>query len=83
MLRLRKFMFDRVYLGPEARGEQERVRISLRALFDHYAEEFGDEQRVIRATDPQGYYRIALKPLRARETAVAQNGTTRPATARS
>jgi dGTPase len=36
MLRLRKFMFDRVYLGPEARGEQERVRLSLRALFDHY-----------------------------------------------
>ncbi len=36
MLRLRKFMFERVYLGPEARGEQERVRIALRALFDHY-----------------------------------------------
>jgi len=36
MLRLRKFMFERVYLGPEARSEQERVRISLRALFDHY-----------------------------------------------
>ena len=36
MLRLRKFMFDRVYLGPEARSEQERVRISLRSLFDHY-----------------------------------------------
>ena len=26
MLRLRKFMFDRVYLGAEARGEQERAR---------------------------------------------------------
>ncbi len=36
MLRLRKFMFEQVYLGPEARGEQERVRIALRALFDHY-----------------------------------------------
>ena len=36
MLRLRKFMFDRVYLGPEARSEHERVRISLRSLFDHY-----------------------------------------------
>jgi len=36
MLRLRKFMFERVYLGPEARGEQDRVRIALRALFDHY-----------------------------------------------
>jgi dGTPase len=36
MLRLRKFMFDRVYLGPEARGEHERVRRTLRGLFDHY-----------------------------------------------
>ncbi len=36
MLRLRKFMFDRVYLGGEARGEQERARTALRALFDHY-----------------------------------------------
>ena len=38
MLRLRKFMFDRVYLSPEARSEQERVRTALRALFDHYLE---------------------------------------------
>ena len=36
MLRLRKFMFDRVYLGAEARAEQERAREALRALFDHY-----------------------------------------------
>ncbi|MGZ5313090.1 MAG: deoxyguanosinetriphosphate triphosphohydrolase [Solirubrobacterales bacterium] len=36
MLRLRKFMFERVYLGPEARGEHERVRRTLRGLFDHY-----------------------------------------------
>jgi dGTPase len=38
MLRLRKFMFDRVYLGAEARGEQERAREALQALFDHYLE---------------------------------------------
>jgi dGTPase len=38
MLRLRKFMFERVYLGPEARGEHERVRHTLRGLFDHYLE---------------------------------------------
>jgi dGTPase len=38
MLRLRKFMFDRVYLGPAARGEQERVRRTLGGLFDHYLE---------------------------------------------
>jgi len=38
MLRLRKFMFDRVYLGEEARSEQERAREALRALFEHYLE---------------------------------------------
>jgi dGTPase len=38
MLRLRKFMFDRVYLGPAALGEQERVRRTVRGLFDHYME---------------------------------------------
>jgi dGTPase len=36
MLRLRKFMFQRVYLGAEARAEQERARKALRGLFDHY-----------------------------------------------
>ena len=38
MLRLRKFMFDRVYLGPAARSEGERVSRTLRGLFDHYLE---------------------------------------------
>ena len=38
MLRLRKFMFDRVYLGPEARSEHERVQRTLRGLFEHYLE---------------------------------------------
>ena len=38
MLRLRKFMFDRVYLGAAARGEQERVQRTVRGLFDHYME---------------------------------------------
>jgi dGTPase len=38
MLRLRRFMFQRVYLGPEARSEHERVHRMLRALFDHYLE---------------------------------------------
>jgi dGTPase len=36
MLRLRKFMFDRVYLGAEARSEHERVRRTLTGLFEHY-----------------------------------------------
>src|SRR4051794_1646309 len=36
MLRLRKFMFDRVYLGPAARREHERVHRTMRGLFEHY-----------------------------------------------
>jgi dGTPase len=36
MLRLRKFMFDRVYLGAEARAEQERARAALSSLFAYY-----------------------------------------------
>ena len=39
MLRLRKFMFERVYLGPEARGEHDRVRRTLSGLFDHYLDD--------------------------------------------
>jgi dGTPase len=56
MLRLRKFMFERVYMGPEARREHERVERTMRGLFDHYIEhpgelpswdpEAGDAQRV-------------------------------------
>jgi len=38
MLRLRKFMFDRVYLGELARGEHERVHRAMSALFGHYLE---------------------------------------------
>jgi dGTPase len=36
MLRLRKFMFDRVYLGPEARREHARVERTMRGLFQYY-----------------------------------------------
>ncbi len=38
MLRLRKFMFQRVYLGETAQREGERVHRTLRTLFDHYME---------------------------------------------
>jgi dGTPase len=38
MLRLRKFMFDRVYLGPDARREHVRVERAMRGLFEHYVE---------------------------------------------
>jgi dGTPase len=36
MLRLRKFMFERVYLGPDARREHVRVQRAMRGLFEHY-----------------------------------------------
>jgi dGTPase len=36
MLRLRKFMFDRVYLGETARSEHVRAERTIRGLFDHY-----------------------------------------------
>jgi dGTPase len=38
MLRLRKFMFDRVYLGEAARHEQDRAQGAIQGLFDHYME---------------------------------------------
>ena len=36
MLRLRKFMFENVYLGSTARAEHERVHRAMRILFEHY-----------------------------------------------
>jgi dGTPase len=39
MLRLRKFMFERVYLGPLASSEHERVHRVMQALFEHYMEQ--------------------------------------------
>jgi dGTPase len=48
MLRLRKFMFDRVYLGPQARREHDRVGRTLRGLFDHYLDHPGE----VPARDP-------------------------------
>jgi dGTPase len=39
MLALRAFMFDRVYLGPDAQREKPRIERMLRALFDHYTEQ--------------------------------------------
>jgi dGTPase len=55
MLRLRKFMFERVYLTPDAQRELPRVERMLRALFAHYAEhppasqvpDATEEQRVV------------------------------------
>jgi dGTPase len=54
MLRLRKFMFDRVYLGPDARSEQDRVRRTMHGLFRHYLEHPGEvPSRDPEATDTQ------------------------------
>jgi dGTPase len=38
MLRLREFMFERVYLGSEAQRQKPRIERMLRTLFDHYCE---------------------------------------------
>ena len=37
MLRLRSFMFERVYLGPDAQMEKPRIERLLRTLFEEYA----------------------------------------------
>jgi dGTPase len=42
MLRLRKFMFDRVYLGEAARREHERATLAIQRLFEHYMEHPGE-----------------------------------------
>jgi dGTPase len=55
MLRLREFMFERVYLGTNAQREKPRIERMMRALFAHYAEhlppalepEATEEQRVV------------------------------------
>jgi dGTPase len=36
MTELRSFMFDRVYLGPEATREGEKIKLVVGALFEHY-----------------------------------------------
>jgi dGTPase len=52
MLRLRKFMFDSVYLGDAARSEHDRVHRTLSGLFDHYLDDAGDdEEELQRVTD--------------------------------
>jgi dGTPase len=46
MLALRTFMFERVYLAPEARAEHERAHEAIRKIFDHLVER-GDEPDAI------------------------------------
>jgi dGTPase len=55
MLRLREFMFERVYLAPDAQPDKPHIEGMLRALFDHYVEsppppmtaDASEEQRVV------------------------------------
>jgi len=47
MMRLRSFMFERVYLGPRADEERPRIERMMRALFEHHMEQLGDEQAVV------------------------------------
>ncbi len=35
MLSLRRFMFDRVYLGAQARSDNTRAKAVVRRIFDH------------------------------------------------
>jgi dGTPase len=42
MDRLRTWMFERVYLGPEAQREHSRVATLLRSLFDHFCDHPGE-----------------------------------------
>jgi dGTPase len=46
MLSLRSFMFARVYLGPHARGEQERAGQTVRAIFEHLVARGDDGESV-------------------------------------
>jgi dGTPase len=47
MLALRTFMFERVYLGPHARLEQERARVTIRRIFDHLAADGQEPERIV------------------------------------
>jgi dGTPase len=50
MAELRGFMFDRVYLGPEATREHAKIHLVVRSLFDHYC----DHPEEIPASSPPG-----------------------------
>jgi dGTPase len=43
MLSLRRFMFDRVYLGPQSAEEHARIRGTIRRIFEHLVDERGDD----------------------------------------
>jgi dGTPase len=47
MLALRRFMFDRVYLGPETRPEHVRARETIRRIFGQLTERGGDRDEIV------------------------------------
>jgi dGTPase len=47
MLSLRSFMFERVYLGPEARAEHARARATVQRIFDHLADRGDDPDDIV------------------------------------
>ena len=47
MLSVRRFMFDRVYLGPHARGEHDRARTTIRRIFDSLVERGDDADQIV------------------------------------
>jgi dGTPase len=47
MLALRRFMFERVYLGPHARGEHARAHTTVRRIFDQLAENGTDPDSIV------------------------------------
>ena len=46
MLSLRSFMFERVYLGPQVRGEHERAAAAIQRIFDQLVERGDDAEAV-------------------------------------
>ena len=47
MLSLRAFMFEHIYLGPQAAPEHERAHETMRAIFDHLAESGDDIDEIV------------------------------------
>ena len=47
MLALREFMFEHVYLGPHARTEHERARVTIRTIFERLLDSGDDPEQII------------------------------------
>jgi dGTPase len=47
MLSLRAFMFERVYLGPQAAPEHERAHVTIRRIFDHLTARGDDVDEIV------------------------------------